>query len=107
MANMSYCRFENTYNDLIDCIENLNQPASNERDERYRIRLIELLIDTPWYVPQPHRVPVDLSLADDDLWLMIEQGVKKLPGFMSQSDWLMQMKVKIAAADKHRLTNSI
>jgi hypothetical protein len=47
MANMSYCRFENTYNDLIDCIENLNQPASNERDERYRIRLIELLIDTP------------------------------------------------------------
>ena len=44
---MSYCRFENTYNDLIDCIENLNQPASNERDERYRIRLIELLIDTP------------------------------------------------------------
>jgi hypothetical protein len=46
MANMSYCRNENTYNDLIDCIENLNIPASNERDERYRIRLIELLIDT-------------------------------------------------------------
>jgi hypothetical protein len=46
MVNMSYCRFENTYNDLIDCIENLNQEASNERDERYRIRLIELLIET-------------------------------------------------------------
>jgi hypothetical protein len=45
MANMSYCRFENTYNDLIDCIENLNY-ASNERDERYRIRLIELMIKT-------------------------------------------------------------
>ena len=43
---MSYCRFENTYNDLIDCIENLNKIASNERDERYRKRLIELLIDT-------------------------------------------------------------
>jgi hypothetical protein len=46
MANMSYCRNENTYNDLIDCIENLNIPAANERDERYRIRLIELLINT-------------------------------------------------------------
>jgi hypothetical protein len=45
MANMSYCRFENTYNDLIDCIENLNVSAKNERDERYRIRLIELLIN--------------------------------------------------------------
>jgi hypothetical protein len=46
MSNMSYCRFENTYNDLLDCIENLNEPASNERDERYRKRLIELMIDT-------------------------------------------------------------
>ena len=46
MANMSYCRFENTYNELIDCIENLNEAAGNERDERYRIRLIELMIKT-------------------------------------------------------------
>ena len=45
MANMSYCRFENTYNELIDCMENLNKAAENERDERYRIRLIELMID--------------------------------------------------------------
>jgi hypothetical protein len=46
MANMSYCRFENTYNDLIDCIENLNKVAGSERDERYRKRLIELMIET-------------------------------------------------------------
>ena len=43
---MSYCRFENTYNDLIDCIENMDCEAGNERDERYRKRLIELMIDT-------------------------------------------------------------
>ena len=43
MANMSYCRFENTYMDLQDCIENMHEPASNERDERYRKRLLELL----------------------------------------------------------------
>ena len=46
MANMSYCRFENTYNDLIDCIENMDYEAGNERDELYRKRLIELMIDT-------------------------------------------------------------
>jgi hypothetical protein len=40
---MSYCRFENTYNDLVDCLENIAEPAGNERDERYRLRLIELL----------------------------------------------------------------
>jgi hypothetical protein len=43
MANMSYCRFENTYNDLLDCLENIESEASNERDERYRIRMIQLL----------------------------------------------------------------
>jgi hypothetical protein len=43
MANMSYCRFENTYNVLIDCLENISDEASNERDERYRIRMIQLL----------------------------------------------------------------
>ena len=43
MANMSYCRFENTYNDLLDCLENIESEAGNERDERYRIRMIRLL----------------------------------------------------------------
>ena len=43
MANMSYCRFENTYHDLVDCFENIECEAGNERDERYRIRLIMLL----------------------------------------------------------------
>ena len=45
MPNMSYCRFENTYNDLIDCLDNISSEAGNERDERYRIRLIKLLAD--------------------------------------------------------------
>ena len=45
MPNMSYCRFENTYNDLIDCLDNISDEASNERDERYRIKMIRLLSD--------------------------------------------------------------
>lgn len=40
---MSYCRFENTYNDLLDCFEEIKNEAESMRDERYRIRLIELL----------------------------------------------------------------
>jgi hypothetical protein len=42
---MSYCRFENTYNDLIDCLDNIENEASNDRDERYRIRLIKLIAE--------------------------------------------------------------
>ncbi len=45
MANMSYCRFENTYHDLIDCFDNIWNEAENERDERYRKYMIQLLKD--------------------------------------------------------------
>ena len=46
---MSYCRFENTYNDLIDCIENMHEEAGNERDERHRVRLLQLMKNTTLY----------------------------------------------------------
>ena len=43
MANMSYCRFENTLNDLVDCLDNIQQEAENDRDERARKQMIRLL----------------------------------------------------------------
>lgn len=42
---MSYCRFENTYHDLLDCFNNITEEASNDRDERFRIRLIKFLAE--------------------------------------------------------------
>jgi len=41
--NMSYCQFENTFNDLIDCFDNIWEEAENERDERSRKRMIRFL----------------------------------------------------------------
>ena len=43
MANMSYCRFENTFNDLIDCFNNIWEEAENMRDERFRKTMIRYL----------------------------------------------------------------
>jgi hypothetical protein len=45
MANMSYCRFENTFNDLLDCFENISQEAENDRDERARKEMIRFLFE--------------------------------------------------------------
>ncbi len=45
MANMSYCRNENTFHDLIDCINNIFTIPENERDAAYRKRLIATMID--------------------------------------------------------------
>ena len=41
MANMSYCRFENTFLDLQDCVENMHN-VSSEREKQYRDRLAML-----------------------------------------------------------------
>jgi len=63
---------------------------------------VELLIDTPWYVPQPCRIPVDLSLPDDALWATLEKSAKALPGFKSREAWMADIEKKIAEATQRR-----
>jgi hypothetical protein len=41
MANMAYCRFENTYNDLLDCYEHFEEPK-NDSEKEYRYKLLKL-----------------------------------------------------------------
>lgn len=42
MANMSYCRFENTLSDLKDCYEHIEDRTLGEREDQCRKRLIQL-----------------------------------------------------------------
>src|SRR4026209_2457053 len=42
---------------------------------------IELFVDTPWYVEQPLRIPMDMSLPDAALWKWAEETARKLPGY--------------------------
>ena len=63
---------------------------------------VELLIDTPWYVPQPCRVPVDLSMSDDELWSTLERTVREMPGFKTQADWRADIEKRIAEATAKR-----
>lgn len=67
---------------------------------------VELLIDTPWYVPQPCRIPVDLSLPDEALWSSIERQARELPGFSSRESWQRGIEERIAAATAKRSSGS-
>lgn len=42
MANMSYCRFENTFKDLQDCYENLDDRDLSDTEEEYKVKLVKL-----------------------------------------------------------------
>jgi len=49
MSNMSYCRFENTANDLADCWENWDEVPfenlSSDHERRGKRRLKEIILE--------------------------------------------------------------
>jgi hypothetical protein len=62
MANMSYCRFENTYHDLLDCLQNISE-ETNDRDERFRKHMIKTLVEM-----------VEMCESEEDLMMFIEHN---------------------------------
>ncbi len=48
---------------------------------------IEVYLDTPWYVPQPHGDALDLSRSDEEIWAETERICRADPGFMTAADW--------------------
>jgi Na+/phosphate symporter len=70
MGNMSYCRFQNTANDLIDCLDAMNEMLNNNGRDGYQqtlddgeFRAMEHLIDYAREI---------LEIADDVLELVEE-----------------------------------
>lgn len=48
---------------------------------------IEIYTDTPWYVPQPHGVPIDLTLASSAIMAEAERHCRATPGFKMREAW--------------------
>jgi catechol 2,3-dioxygenase-like lactoylglutathione lyase family enzyme len=63
---------------------------------------IEVFIDTPWYVPQPHHLMLDFSMPDSELLALIEKHVRANPGFRPVAEWSKDMERRIAQATANR-----
>ena len=48
---------------------------------------VEVYLDTPWYVSQPHGDPLDLDQDDEAIWAQTERVVRTDPSFMPVSEW--------------------
>lgn len=59
---------------------------------------VELFVDTPWYITQPTREPLDLSLSDADLLAAVEAFARRQPGFRPRAEWSAEMRRRIEAA---------
>ena len=56
---------------------------------------LEIFIDTPWYVRQPLRIPMDLSLPDAALWAWAEAEARRQPDFQGVEEWRAQIARRI------------
>ena len=48
---------------------------------------IEVYLDTPWYVPQPHGDPLDLEKPDAQIWAETEAACRADPKFEPVQQW--------------------
>lgn len=48
---------------------------------------VEVYLDTPWYVPQPHGDPLDLAKSDTEIWAETEAICRSDPAFRPVDEW--------------------
>ena len=56
---------------------------------------LEVYMDTPWYVPQPHGAPIDLSLPSPQIMAEAERHCRETPGFMPHDEWKASVGAKL------------
>jgi hypothetical protein len=61
MANMSYCRFENTLSDLRDCYDNMDRDDLSQSEFYMRRHMIELCIS----IADEYRDLLDQDFVDE------------------------------------------
>jgi len=52
---------------------------------------LELYIDLPWYVSQPHVVKIDLDGSEAAIMQNAETYARSLPGFLPRAEWSRRM----------------
>ncbi len=57
--------------------------------------LVEVYLDTPFHVPQPHGDPLDLSQPDEKILRDTEAMCRRDPGFMMMTDYVAATAAKI------------
>jgi len=59
---------------------------------------LEIYMDTPWHVAQPHGKPFDLSQTDEEIYAHTETLIRDNPTFSDQDTWRKAMTNRINAA---------
>lgn len=59
--------------------------------------VVELAVESVWYVPAPHGAPLDLSQSDEQLIDWAEDHCRGTDGFMMRADWKRRAREELIA----------
>lgn len=68
---------------------------------------LEVFCDTPWYVAQPLREPLDLGLGDQEICARTEALCRTLPGFKPVREWQEELAARLHAAQAARACGAV
>lgn len=60
---------------------------------------LEVFMDTPWYIDQPHRIEMDLTLSDEEIYRRSEEHVRADASFRTVEDWRAATFKELAPAE--------
>ena len=63
MPNMSYCRFENTYNDLVDCLTALKEEGTDAISSKREKRAAENLMKVALRYVEVYKAAKELAIV--------------------------------------------
>jgi catechol 2,3-dioxygenase len=66
---------------------------------------VEVYLDTPFYIAQPHSDPLDLSLSDETIMERTEAACRADPTFMPLAEWQARFVAMAPAAAKAMTSN--
>jgi catechol 2,3-dioxygenase len=52
---------------------------------------VEVYLDTPFHVPQPHGDPLDLDMSDEEIVRTTEAACRNDPGFMPRAEYVRRL----------------
>jgi len=59
--------------------------------------MVEIYLDTPWYIRQPHADPLNLDLPTDEIIRLTKERCESDPTFMPAAEWQKTMQAALAA----------
>jgi catechol 2,3-dioxygenase len=55
---------------------------------------VEVYLDTPWYIPQPHGDALDLNKSDAEIWAETEAACRADPAFEPAAQWAARFQAR-------------